>query len=283
MNAGRNRLVVALGSVAAIGVLLAAFAVVWLMPRGPETGNASTQNPTSTSSTNSASAPSNSQPGASSMAPINEQPSISVMGTGSISAKPDLVNLQVGVQSQKTKLEEAQTEASTKMDAIMKQLKAAGIEDKDISTSQYNVEPVMNYRENQPPEVTGFRVTNILNVKIHDTTKAGELIDSLVASGANTVYGLSFGFSDPSAIQQQAREKAVADAKAKAEQLARLTGVQLGAPLTIQDGGSNVPPPVSPMMSYDAAQKGMGGGVATSINPGQQEIMANVSILYAIK
>ena len=73
-----------------------------------------------------------------------------------------------------------------------------------LLTAQYNVEPVMNYNQKSPPVVTGFRVTNILDVKLHDISKAGKLIDDLIASGANTVYGVSFSFSDPSALMRQA-------------------------------------------------------------------------------
>lgn len=286
MNSLRNRLFVALGSVAAIGLLLAAFMVVWLVPRGPETGDAKEQaggnTQTSGSSTKSANAPSNFQAGASSMAPISDQAHIAVHGTGSISAKPDLVNLQVGVQVQKDKLEDAQSEASSKMDAVMKQLKGASVDDKDISTSQYNVEPVMNYNPNQAPTVTGFRVTNILNVKLRDSAKAGKLIDDLVSSGANTLYGVSFSFSDPSALMRQAREQAMTDARSKADQLATLGGVTLGAPILIEDGGSNTPP--QPMMlGASDMQKSMAGAPATPINPGQQEIRVDVSVQYAIK
>jgi len=273
---------VALGSVAAIALLLGAFTVVWLLPRGPETGSADVakkSGTTSTVETRSQNAPAS----APSSAPISEQAHISVQGTGTISAKPDLVNLQVGVQIQKDTLEDAQSEAATKMDAAMNQLKAGGIEDKDISTSQFNVEPVMDYQQNAPPRVTGFRVTNILNVKIRDIAKASKLIDSLVGSGANTIYGLSFGFADPSALMRQAREQAMKDAQDKADQLAKLGNVGLGAPIMIQDGGSNTPPPV--MQATAAMDSAAGRGIAppTAINPGQQEIRVDVSVLYAIK
>src|SRR5919204_666647 len=130
------------------------------------------------------------------------------------------------------------------VDAAMKQLKAAGIDDKDISTAQFNVEPVMDYQPNTAPRVTGFRVTNIVNVKVRDTAKAGKLIDDLVGSGANMVYGLNFSFSDPSALMRQARERAMKDAQDKAQQLATLGNVTLGAPIMIQEGGSNTPPPI---------------------------------------
>jgi uncharacterized protein YggE len=279
MKTGSNRVLVALGSVAAVALLFGAFTVVWLLPRGPETGSANVAKTRGTSSTTgSVNAPAS----APSSAPISEQAHIQVQGTGTISAKPDLVNLQVGVQIQKDKLEDAQSEAATKMDAAMQQLKAAGIDDKDISTAQFNVQPVMDYQQNAPPRVTGFQVTNILNVKIRDTTKAGKLIDSLVASGANTVYGLSFGFSDPSALMRQAREQAMKDALDKADQLARLGNVTLGAPILIQDGGSNTPVPV--MQAADMAAGGMAKAAPpTVVSPGQQEIRVDVSVMFAIK
>jgi len=283
MQAGRNRLWVALGSVAAVALLVAAFVVVWLMPRGPQPGTASVQTP-GTSSINDGTSNTRYAPlGAPSMAPISDQPNISVHGMGTISAKPDMATIQVGVQIQNTSLDSAQSEAATKMDAIINQLKAAGIDEKDIATSQYNVEPVMNYRENQPPEITGYRVTNMVSAKIRDIAKAGKTIDDLVKSGANSVYGISFGFSDPTALMRQAREQAVADARAKAEQLAQLNGVALGAVIQVVDGGQNLPVPVMQATMDMAAERGMAAGAPTPINPGQQEVRADVSIIYSIK
>ncbi len=297
MGTERNKILVALGALVAGGLLLAAFTVVWLLPHGPATSNASVQTSTnvadgSTYSSGQIGGPVASgkttsdyvlgqTPGTGSTA-TTDQPHISVRGTGNVSAKPDMANLQVGVQIQQTSLDAAQSEAATKSDAITKQLTAAGIADTDISTSQYSVEPVMNYNDNnQPPTVTGFRVTNILNVKIRDISKAGKLIDDLVKSGANTIYGLSFGFSDPSAVMQQAREQAMGDAKTKATQLAGLGGVTLGQPLIIEDSGSNTPPPPVPM-SVDQATKSA-AAPSTAISPGQQQVTVDVSVVYAIK
>ena len=288
-------MMVALGGAVAVLLLLGAFTVVWLMPRG-ESGSANVGSGPAIAP-NVGSAPSGqsiksdiapiasgnfSPSGVQSMAPILEQPHISVRGNGIVSAKPDMVNLQVGVQIQNTSLDSAQAEAATKADAIVNQLKAAGIAEKDISTAQYNVEPVMNYRENQPPTVTGFRVTNIMNVKVRDITKAGKLIDDMVKSGANTIYGLSFSFSDPTAVMKQAREQAMNDAKAKAQELASLGGVGLGSPIVIDDGGANVPPIIMDQSMAAGAERSMAAS-APPINPGQQEIRVDVTVIYAIK
>ncbi len=295
MNTGRNRALVGLGTVAGTALLLGAFLVVWLMPRGPETGNAEVQTQVKEQAkenknmqndlAKSANAPAAgggfAQVGAPSGAPISEQPHVSVRGTGSVSAKPDIANMQVGVQIQNKSLDAAQSEAATKMDAAMKKLKEAGVDDKDVSTAQYNVEPVTTYHENQPPEVTGFRVTNILNVKLRDISKAGKVIDDLVSSGANTIYGLSFGFSDPAALVTQARDQAMKDAGAKADQLARAGGVGLGTPILIEEGLQNVPP--VPLDAAPSAGIARGAAPPTQINPGQQEVKVEVNVVYSIK
>ncbi|HKP54047.1 MAG TPA: SIMPL domain-containing protein [Chloroflexia bacterium] len=287
MEKSRNKVMMALGSAGAVLLLLGAFMVVWLTPRGPEVSNANVQSGqgpgTIIGSTGGTQDKLN-------MSPINQAggtfvsdlPRISVRGTGLVSAKPDMANLQIGVQIQNTSLDAAQSEATTKMNAAMQQLKAAGVDEKDISTSQFNVEPVMEYRENQPPRVTGFRVTNILNVKLRDIAKAGKVIDDLVKAGANTVYGLSFGFSDPGALMKQAREQAMNDAKAKASELAALGGVTLGTPLLIDDGGANVPPVVMDAGAVRNVAQDM-AAMPVPINPGQQEIRVEVSVVYAIK
>lgn len=290
MNAGRNRLKALLGTVAGVALLLAAFLVVWLVPREAGVGNAgsgpggtggsvaSTGRAGGTQLSN-ASAQEDKVQGVG--VGVSDQPRISVRGSGVVSVRPDMANLQVGVSIQDPSLEAAQTEAATKMEALVQQLRAAGIDEKDINTTQYNVEPVMDYRDGQSPTVTGFRVTNIVEVKIRDLSKASKLIDDLVKSGANTIYGLNFGFSDPSAVMKQAREAAVKDAREKAEQLAALNGVTLGSVLVVDDGGSNVPGPViEAKMASDAMAQ---NAALPPINPGQQEVRVEVSVVYAIQ
>jgi uncharacterized protein YggE len=290
MERGRNRLAVVLGTVAAVAMLLAAFVVVWLVPRDAGISNAGVQGNAGSggasaggrvvSGSDSSGQAAYAQVGGGSMAPLVDQPRISVRGTGIVTARPDMLNLQLGVQEQNASLETAQQNANSKMDSIMNALKAAGIAEQDISTAQYNVEPVINYRENQPPEVTGYRVTNILNVKLRDISNAGKVIDDLVKSGANSIYGMSFGFSDPTALMRQAREQAMNDAKVKAEQLASLGGVSLGAPIAIDEGFANVPPVV---MNAAPEQMQRDAAMSTAIVPGQQEIRVELSVAYAIK
>jgi uncharacterized protein YggE len=290
----KNRLGIALGSIAAGLVLLAAFMVVWLMPRGPEPGGAAgTPGGTGGTTVNSGTsvgsnfdsekvmAPQGGVAGQAAGASTVESPRISVRGTGIVSAKPDMATVQIGVQIQNASLDAAQAEAADKSNALLDQIKAAGVEEKDIATSQFSVEPVMDYRDGQAPRVTGFRVTHMFTVKIRDLGKAGQIIDDLVASGANTVYGLSFGFSNPDALMNQAREQAVKNARATAEQLATLGSVQLGGVILIEDGGSNTAPMPVAMPAADMRQGA--GGAAPMIQAGQQEVLVQVNVVYAIK
>lgn len=294
MDARKNRLGIALGSIAVGLVLLAAFMVVWLMPRGPEPGGAAgTAGTGSTGATGNSGyatggldsekvmAPQGGVAGQAAGASTVESPRISVRGTGIVTAKPDMATVQIGVQIQNESLDAAQTEATDKANALLDQIKAAGVEEKDIATSQFSVEPVMDYRDGQTPRVTGFRVTHMFSVKIRDLGKAGQIIDDLVASGANTVYGLSFGFSNPDALMNQAREQAVKNARATAEQLANLSGVELGGVILIEDGGSNTPPVPVAMPAADMARGA--GGAAPMIQAGQQEVLVQVNVVYAIK
>lgn len=288
MDSGKNKLTVILGTVAGVALLLAAFLVVWLVPREAgvtgATGNSTGSSVVTTGRTGGSQLGNvNAQEGKvdGTGISVGDQPRISVRGSGGVSARPDMASLQIGVSIQNPSLDAAQSEAAGKMDALVQQLKGAGIDEKDINTTQYNVEPVMDYRDGQSPTVTGFRVTNIVDVKIRDLSKASKLIDDLVKSGANTIYGLSFGFSDPSALMKQAREAAVKDAREKAEQLATLNGVSLGSVLVVDDAGANLPTPaleskVANSMAQDAA-------ILPPINPGQQEVRVEVSVVYGIK
>ena len=146
----------------------------------------------------------------------SEQPYISVRGTGIVSARPDMLTVQIGVQVDNASLADAQWDANTRIDAAMKLLAAGGVADRDISTARLAVEPVYTYEGNKPPRLNGYRVTNFLNVKFRDIAKAGKLLDSVVAAGVNRIQSMSFSFSDPIASLKAARDAAMADAKQKA-------------------------------------------------------------------
>lgn len=266
MDRERNRNVKALGAMLGAVLLLMALVTVWLFPQA---GSARVQGAASSLGY----APVG--------APLSEQPYISVRGMGIVSARPDMLTVQIGVLVENASLADAQWDANTRIDAAMKLLTEGGVADRDISTARLAVEPIIVYENNKPPRQTGYRVTNILNVKLRDISKSGKLIDSVVAAGVNKVQSLNFSFSDPAALLKQARDAAMSDAKAKAQQFATQGSVGLGLPIVIQDAGANTLPK-SNTPFFDASNAGA-MPPTTPINPGEQEVKVEVSVLYAIK
>ncbi len=204
---------------------------------------------------------------------------ITVTGTGTVSGTPDMVQVSVGVVTQNANVQDAVSANAAQMNALISALKAEGISEKDIQTSNFNVslqtvsKPVAA-GSTQESETT-YMVNNQLTVTLHDVSKLGDLMDKLVAAGANNIYGVNFGISDTSQLEDQARAKAVQDASSKAQSLAKLEGVTLGSVVSVSET-SGYPGPVYP------AAAGLGGG-GTPIQPGQLQVSVSLQVTYAIK
>jgi uncharacterized protein len=212
----------------------------------------------------------------------SQETGLSVNGEGKVMAVPDLATLNLGIEAQAGTVSEAQAQAAKAMDQIMAALTADGIAGNDIQTSQFSIDPVRQSNPKTGEEtLVGYRVTNMVNVKIREVAKAGEIIDAVAQAGGDLtqVQGMSLSVEDPTPFQTQAREQALADAKAKAEQMAQLAGVKLGKPISISESGVYYPTP-APMFSYADVKV---AGATTSISPGEQEISVNVQIMYKIE
>lgn len=200
------------------------------------------------------------------------QHAITVTGDGSVLASPDTAHVTLGVQIQNAELAAAQSQATTNMNAVIDSLKNNGISDKDIKTVTYSI------NVNQDPKgtggVTGYTVTNLVDVKISQIDSVGSIIDDAVTAGANNVGGVQFTIEDVDALIQQARERAMQDAHNKAEQLAKLGGVTLGMPISISEGTSTPPQPYAV-----TARDSMAAG-AVPIQTGQNEINVTVTVSY---
>lgn len=201
--------------------------------------------------------------------------SITVVGNGTSKAAPDTATVQVGVQSQAATAREALTNNSASMQALVDKLKASGIPANDIQTSNFSISPTY---DNDGRSVTGYQVNNLVSVKIREIGKASELLDSVVEAGANNIYGMSFGFDDPSAMQGTARDNAITDARARAEAMAKASGASLGQVITITENVGSVPP-VMPMAKL--AEQAAGG--APAIEAGEQTVSAQVQITYELR
>jgi len=216
----------------------------------------------------------------------NNQDRFSVVGSGTVYAKADIANISVGLKTgaQKTAAE-ATTDSTTKMNSIIAAVKKLGIEDKDIQTSDYSLNPVYNYTNDKGQELVGYEVVQTLNLKIRDLSKIGDVISQTTAQGANQVGNISFTIDDEFALKNQARELAITQAKEKAVLIAKQSGMKLG---TVKSVMENSDPTISPV-AYSNAKMDLsfaGAGVAVaspSIQSGQNEIKVDVTLVYEVK
>lgn len=204
-----------------------------------------------------------------------------VSGLGKTTAAPDIVILSIGVESQQKTVAEAQKGAVEAMTAIMNVLKSSGIADKDIQTSQYNIQQVTRWDDEKSTYyVIGYKVSNIVNAKIRNIDKAGSIIDNAAASGGDLirVNGISFSVDDPTPFYKIAREKAVVYAMEKARQMAQLSGVKLGKLLYITESNSYIPPVRDNYMKF--AEAAPMAPSPTPISAGELEFQVDVQMVY---
>jgi len=203
---------------------------------------------------------------------------ISVSGRGEVFGTPDTLTVTIGISVGKPTVSEAVDVAARRATDLIAALQGLGVAEDDMQTSNYSIYPEYDYRENETPRITGYRVDNTLNVKIRDLDRAGEVLDAATAAAGDEVRvnGVSFVLEDNDALLVAARAAAWEDAKTKAEQLAELAGVTLGAPLTIAEtvGGGPVP--------YYARAEAAAGDVATPIQPGQETVSVDLTVTFAI-
>ena len=220
----------------------------------------------------------------------NQAEGIWVNGTGKVTTNPDIATLQLGIEAQEISVGEAQERASEAMDKVMKSLKGKGIEDKDIQTQYFRIYQRTRWDDNKQQEVVvGYQVTNMVMAKIRDIDKVSDIIEAVVAAGGDytRINDLNFSIDDPSEYYDRAREKAMADAKEKAEQIAKLAGLQLGNPSYVSENSTPVYQNVMYGLSNASAQQMMPSPApiaesAFSISPGAIEISVNMQVAYEI-
>jgi uncharacterized protein YggE len=214
----------------------------------------------------------------------SQQQGIWVSGEGSITVVPDIATLRLGIEAQADSVAVAQEQAQTAMDRVLAELDKNGIAEKDIQVQQFNISKMTRW-DNVKGEsmVTGYQVTHMVTAKIRNIDDAGTIIDDVANAGGDLtrIDSISFSVENPENYYEQVREKAMADAKAKAKQLADLAGVTLGKATYVSESSYN--PPVVTRAAYDTA-----GGIApaaapTTINPGELEVTLDVQVAYAIR
>jgi hypothetical protein len=210
----------------------------------------------------------------------SQQTGIWVSGEGKVTVTPDIATLWLGITAQAASVAEAQSQATEAMNGVMTALTDGGVADKDIQTQYFSIDQVTRWDEETEQEiVVGYRVTNMVTAKIREIDKTGSIIDAVATAGGDytRINNISFSVDDPTAYYEEARQKAMADALAKAEQLAELAGVELGKPTYISEG--TIYPPV---IYREAAMAASAPMAPTPISPGEIELTLTVQVVYAI-
>jgi uncharacterized protein YggE len=205
---------------------------------------------------------------------------LNVSGTGQANLVPDIAYIYVGVHTEQPSASEAVTENNSQTQQVIQALKDFGIDEKDIRTTNFNIWPIDKYdpATGQPTGQKTYAVDNTVYVTVRDLDKLGDLLDTVVTAGANTVNSIQFDVVDKAEALKQARADAVKDAESQAKELAGAAGLTLGEVQSI----SFYDTPVQPFM----AGKGGGQAVAESavpIQPGQLTFTVTVQVAYAIK
>ena len=205
---------------------------------------------------------------------------ISLSGHGEVRSTPDIAFVTSGVSTQGNTAAEALAANTKAMTDLFAALKSAGIEDKDIQTSNFSVQPRYDYSNGQAPKLVGYDVSNNVSIKLKKVDTLGALLDTLVQAGSNQITGVSFDVSKPDEAMDEARKLATQDATRKAKLFAQAMGIELGSVMQISEASAGSPPPVPfvrgvAMMKADAAP--------VPIAAGEQSIAADVNVIWEIK
>jgi uncharacterized protein YggE len=211
-------------------------------------------------------------------APLSTAPNgIGVRSVGRVAVKPDTVFVNVGVEARDPALAAATADANRRMTAVLGRVTALGVAAPDIVTVGYAVDPIPAQRrsDEEPIRIVGYRVSNVVRVRIRDVAAAGRIVDAAVDAGANTVSALQFTVSDPAPAEREARAQAVALAAATARELAAAAGVPLGDVLSIEEE----PPQFRAPLARGAVLSAGGPG---PVEAGELEIVVSVQARFRV-
>lgn len=201
---------------------------------------------------------------------------VAVSGTAEVEAVPDRATVTAGAETQAATAAEALAANSTVMAEVFAALEAAGIERRDVQTSNLTLGAIWNHGRDgsEPPRVTGYQAGNMVTVRVRDVSALGAVIDAVTTAGANRLHGVTFEVSDPRAALDDARTRAIADARAKAELYASAAGVALGQVLTIRETEQVAQPFFARAEAMDAAPP---------VAEGTVSLRADVEVVFALE
>lgn len=204
---------------------------------------------------------------------------ISVVGDGRVQTQPDVAYVSLGVDVTGATFTDAQSAASTAMQAAIDTLVGLGISRDDIRTSHLSASPVYDQRNNS--QITGYRATNSVQVTLRDLDRVGQIVDAATAAGANRVDGVTFAVENLDAPKDQARAQAMQNARAKADQLAGLSGVHIVGIKSIEEADASATPVRAQPQAM--APQAAAAAPAPPVEPGTQEVRTQVRVAYIVE
>lgn len=204
---------------------------------------------------------------------------LDIVATGEVTRVPDIVRINAGVVTQATTAVEAIRQNAARMERVRAALARAGVQPRDIQTSNVSLQPDYRYAENQPPQLIGYRASNQVNVRFRNIADSGRILDALVAEGANQIDGPNLGIDRPEAALDEARVAALANARARAELYARSLNMRVRRVLLVSESGATMPPPM-PVLRMQSARA---EAADTRIEPGEQVLSVSLTVSFELE
>ena len=206
---------------------------------------------------------------------------LDINATGEVTRVPDVAVISAGVVSRSGTAAAALQDAADRMAKVLAALKKAGVEDRDVQSSNVSLNPEYRYQQDQAPQLVGYTASNQVTIRFRDIRNSGKILDALVSQGANQINGPSLTIDKPEAALDEARAKAIAAGRARAELYARSLGLRVVRVVAVSEGGGYAapppPPPPAPMMMAKGERD------STSIQPGEQKLQVSVAMTFELQ
>jgi len=205
---------------------------------------------------------------------------LDVNATGEVTRVPDVAIISAGVVSRSPTASAALQETAARIDRVLAALKRAGVADRDVQTSNVNLNAEYRYPENQAPQLVGYTATNSVTIRFRDIRSTGKILDALVNQGANQISGPSLVVDKPEAALDEARSKAIAIGRERAEIYARSLRMRVARVVSVNESGGSYPAP-PPMPMYARAEAAQAAD--TRIVPGEQKLQVNLAMTFELQ
>ena len=206
---------------------------------------------------------------------------LDINATGEVTRVPNVAIISAGVVSRSATAPAALQDTASRMTRVIAALKRAGVEDRDIQTSTVSLNPEYRYPQDQAPQLVGYSASNTVTIRFREIRNSGKILDALVGQGANQINGPNLVVDKPDAALDEARAKAIAVGRARADLYARSLGMRVVRVVSINESGGYYappPPPAPPMMAMARGERD-----STPVQPGEQKLQVNLAMIFELQ